>query len=480
MDESTLPDPPARARRLLGGPARVSIEVKLRTVTPILGGGAAARALDPDQPIRGSGVRGQLRFWWRALYGHACSTAAELADREAEIWGEAGADQRRRSRVDLHVSHVNMPKTAPREHPEDRSSINAERLDAYALWPARGNEKARIAIAPRWKPGISFKLRLDVDEPHVEEVTLALRAWILFGGYGSRVRRGCGSLTVEDADHATWLPKTASRAELLRTLGGLPLLDARAAGAARPTPLLQGARLLHHASMTTKAEDAWMEALGWLKDFRQQMPTRSNQPAEDFARRYPDQPPLKRAGISNWPEADKIRCLAAKLPGAPPEWQHAPRHNAAPAWPRASFGLPIIGQFQRSSRNKGPDGRLERYPRDEPPDFELRWRDAQGKDHDRLASPLILKPLPLAGGRFAPIALWLGRAYPEGGQVVLVFPKERSSRKEPIRGSEAPFDALVAEGDTPLYRPLQTAPGQGMRDVFCAWLKSTRRAQELG
>jgi CRISPR-associated protein Cmr1 len=84
---SLPPDPPPRPRRPGGGPPVKSLRVRLKTMTPILGGSSAPRELDTLEPIRAPSIRGHLRFWWRALHGHACATAAELAHRERALWG---------------------------------------------------------------------------------------------------------------------------------------------------------------------------------------------------------------------------------------------------------------------------------------------------------------------------------------------------------------------------------------------------------
>ena len=108
-----------------------------------------------------------------------------------------------------------------------------------------------------------------------------------------------------------------------------------------------------------------------------------------------------RPSISNWPEADKVRHLS--LPEGDLPWAHDPtgRHNATPAWPRAGFGLPIVGQFQMLSREKGIRWDKLSKPRTEPRDacqspnslrkeygFRRHWRSVHG-EHDRLASSLI-------------------------------------------------------------------------------------------
>jgi CRISPR-associated protein Cmr1 len=210
--------------------------------------------------------------------------------------------------------------------------------------------------------------------------------------------------------------------------------------------------------------DAWMTALHWLRDFRQLQPGSGPLGFHDtrFARDRGD----NRPGRSNWPEADKVRQLSQARGGS--TWAHAPQHNARPVWPRAGFGLPIMAQFQRTDRWT----RATYPPPGEPDDFELRWRDDKGY-HDRLASPLIVKALALADGRFVPCALWLHRAYPRNGKVML-HPKDRRSP-----GSEAGFDELVALGDEPRYawlgRPKSEVPGEHLRNAFFDWLAATYR-----
>src|SRR5690606_41287398 len=84
---------------------------------------------------------------------------------------------------------------------------------AYALWPAREEKKTNTPAAPRRKPGTQFQLTLKVfgTEQDAIEVKYALRAWILFGGYCGRTRRGLGSLTVID-NSSDWLPTASTRA----------------------------------------------------------------------------------------------------------------------------------------------------------------------------------------------------------------------------------------------------------------------------
>lgn len=441
--DATLP--PSRAR----GPGRrrehVTITVPLETITPILGGAAVPRKLDDHDPIRVPGIRGQLRFFWRALHGHQYESIKDLAAAEAELFGGVHGETPTRSQVAVWIT--SMDKDTLRKHEN-----NPTREELYALWPAASNNSNKDP-SPRWQPGIRFELALRCPVRAREEIEPTLRAWILFGGIGGRTRRGCGSITVRELERKDWLPKEITRAEFDRLLGSSAF--AAAPGKASQMPLLHGAELLFGAFQKDGCQ-SWYEAIKWLRAFRQE-PCPQGQAPKKYAR--DEKREGKRPGRSHWPEPDKIRHLRASDPTH--EWQHPPLHNDVPVWPRASFGLPIVGQFQKK------DIRGNRYARPEPEDFELRWQDKAGKTQDRLASPLILKALPLASGRYAPIALWLYRAYPDGEVVLLGRGRD----------SAAQFDQVRARGDEVRYEPLEKATS--MQKVFFEWLKATHKLKEL-
>jgi len=435
--------PTAKPRAVRGGPELRELCVRLEVVTPILGGSYQTRAIDEVDFIRAPSVRGHLRFWWRALYASQCQSAEKLYERESGLWGRAATDDGGRSAVEIRIDVDRAGSTDNSGVQLYDSRDGKATPGAYALWPARGETGTKTPPAPRRHPGTQFQLTLKVAATWEAEVKNAVRAWILFGGYGGRTRRGLGSLKVMDSP-STWLPSSATR-EALTTLFGSDIL---AAPTKTPgdVPWFGGAAI-HVGNLDHDAQKAWMTALEWLKEFRQgtsaQQGERAREPGTGKA-----QP--QRPSISNWPEADKIRHIKSK------KTAHPPRHNATAAWPRAGFGLPIIGQFQKNGRNG------ERY--DEPDGFELRWR-AGNTEHDRLASPLIVKALPLADGTFVPCALWLNRAHPVGGKVVL----------RNANNSEAPFDLLVASGDTPRFAAL--ANKQSLRQAFLDWLHAKKQTK---
>ena len=445
--------------------ARSGFSVSLRTVTPVLGGGYRARAPDDVDLIRVPTVRGHLRFWWRALVAGGFEDPVALYQAETRLWGGAGGgpDQAHATRslvvVDIEVT--------------DRGSLDEGDIDpaqtpgAYVLFPARSErprgQETRKPI-PR-RSGVAFTLTITAPADDLAIVRDAVRAWILFGGYGGRTRRGLGGLTVTGPDAATWLPvpNRPLAAELGRLFGRAVLA---AGGPARQTPMLAGATLCAIGRVEGLGVTAWLTAVDALRQFRQGSPP-NGAPVGGAAAAAPSawarqpgsgQEP-QRPSISNWPEPDKIRHLADRELGTGP-YEHTPRHNDTPVWPRAGFGLPIVGRFQtRPRRGRGPRDYRE------PPAFTLTWRERGGPLRDRLASPLIIKALPLVGDKFVAVALWLHRAWP-AGEVVMKF------RRDAVAGSAAPFDALVAPGDTPRFAAL--AGKSTLRSAFFDWLAQRR------
>lgn len=445
----TMPAPttlPVRIHRLTrSGPAIQEWSIDLDMVTPILGGAASTRDIDEIDVIRVPSLRGQLRFWWRVVHGgHLTPEQLYLAERE--IFGATTDETGGRSNIEIHVDILKRGEI-------DKSDIGLSSPGAYALWPAReARGKNPQPTAPRRLPGTRFTLHVRCLETYEQHLRNALRAMILFGGYGGRTRRGTGSFAVaRESDRALWLPESASREAFARAFGHDPF--ALSNRPADTWPVLSGAGM--RVGATTNATNAWITALDWLREFRQ----------GTYSGARVAGPDKRRPGRSNWPEPDKVRQLSGRGP-----WAHDPKHNAQPVWPRAGFGLPIVGRFQNKDRYGSP------YRPEEPRDFEIRWYDTEGKLQDRLASPLIVKALPLANGQFVPCALWLHRRYP-AGTVRLHESDSRAPR------SKADFDMLVAKGESARFWPLEQArnapQGQCLRTAFFAWLDQQKNIKVL-
>lgn len=430
-----------------------AIDLGLKTITPIMGGGAEARKVDTKQTIRVASIRGQLRMWWRALTCHTFSTSAEMQKAEAELWGgQQGRNAMLASAVAVSVKNIANAFV-------ERDNVTWKDKHFYATWPAQsfggGNP------AERWKEGLTFDLRLTGPTKYKEVLQDTLKAWILFGGYGGRVRRGMGAITISDPEIAKqWLPSNGSLNSIKSIFSTLPdWLDHQGVNQTE-TPSLYGAGLAIKETPKTNPMSLWLEAVTWLNEFRQGQPQggRSIEGAQksNYARLGAGD--ITRPSISNWPEPDKIRRLTPPARGK--EYTHPPRpeHNKTPVWPRASFGLPIQIQFQKMDRNRNRNAYTE------PGNVTL---NIDGKMEGRLASPLIIKAIAIGDGtQFVACALWLNRQFPDDKLGPAL------TRGHNTMGR---WDVLCAPGDEILYSPLKSgvdAPrGKRLRTAFMTWLK---------
>jgi CRISPR-associated protein Cmr1 len=431
-------------QRLRPSEDRITWEIPLEVVTPLYGGGARTREVDQGTPVRTPSIRGQLRFWWRALYGGSYGDAASLYARERALFGGLGKEpeQVERSRVGVEVRDL-------RRSDLTREDVTLRDPAAYALWPARATTQGgRQPPAERWAPGMGFTLMVflmpgsDVATD-CREVEGTLRAWLLFGGIGGRTRRGCGALGITDETaRAQWLPESLDPGTIRAWLS-----PGKAAGQGYPS--LAGSRVC--IGQFRLPEDAWHDSINWLRDFRQGHATRLDTADQgQYARQYPPQA-QGRAGRSRWPEPDLIRRIFAA-------YDHAPLIEDSPhVWPRAQFGLPIQFRFQNRDRN----GNF--YKNRPPPPGTLNWKDGESV-YQRLASPLIVKPVQARNGRFAASALWLKRTLPSEAMVGI-----RNKHGPDLLGP-AP---LAQMPESPLFTPLSGKPN--MEEAFMDWLQTAQR-----
>lgn len=150
------------------------------------------------------------------------------------------------------------------------------------------------------------------------------------------------------------------------------------APASRDWPMLDATVLV--GSEQPNAIAAWNQVIEQFRHFRQGVERGRNQGQQP-----------NRPGRSRYPEPEAIRTVLYN-PQTP--WQHQRmEHIPNDAFPRAELGLPIVFHFQ--GRGEPPDTVL--YPDN----------DTEGKKRERMASPLILKPLALRNGKAIPLILRL-------------------------------------------------------------------------
>lgn len=400
-------------------------EYLFEIITPVFGGGVAlnlepranVKPIDTATPIRGAAVRGQLRAWWRALYGVACGSVREMRERETALWGAASRpgsvslsivdDGLSRQEVQVFSSEPNSAgnKWNPRPLTRDGSlAYGAFPLQHKAGLNAKGDNGALQRVAGTARLVVTERNGSAAVSP---EVIDSVEAWLTFGGIGGRTRRGFGCARRVGAHDAKLF---ASELALRLPPPRLPL------------PSFKNHRLVF--GRPSPGPDAALElALSKLKAFRQ---------GEGIGRNPGSG---KHPGRSRWPEPDQIRRIQHTH-----HQNHSPQHIVR-KFPRAAFGMPIIFHFKDAA---------------DPGDSTLVPR---GKE--RLASPLRLGVTRDGERSFRPFALVLSNRevppaeirYPGASTPVetVLATAEASWHNSPLNGESDVLKAFLtffAEGTT--------------------------------
>ena len=371
-----------------------------RLITPFYGGGVEPEKADPITVIRASEIRGHLRFWWRATRGGAYKNLAEMRQREGEIFGTTTHRNKKGKTVSLHSNlTIHILSKSKARNPKSVASLDKEKL-GYVAFPLRDSLGSV-------EENVRFTIQLEYSQDRKDDVESALWAWETFGGIGARTRRGFGALCLEKINgHST---SKYTRQELISTvkkrLGSMN--DFRK----DEIPFLSSDLSKIVFLNEDNVDDAWRVLVKKLKDFRQ------------YRRKG-------TSGPSYWPEPNAIRHITGKY-----KKRSALSQSTYKEFPRAQFGLPIIFHFK---------------DKDDPFDTTL-----QGEKYERLASPLILRPVACSDGaigialildvpKFDDLRLVNDKKYLNEEVVSTISPQQ--SKKIPILNGET--DILKAFLDT--------------------------------
>lgn len=166
-------------------------EYNIEIVTPCFNAGAEQSRAE----IRVPSIRGEVRWWFRALGG--------TRDEEKELFGGVHGDPQR-SKVILRLKEPMVSDQAVNLH--DLVGRDANHPQAYLLWPLRPtrDRSQKRGMIP---PGRAFTLLCSTDarlqdDAVQQKLTSAIELWILLGSLGTRSRRGYGSIAFQEAGAA--------------------------------------------------------------------------------------------------------------------------------------------------------------------------------------------------------------------------------------------------------------------------------------
>ncbi len=421
-------------------PANIKQTRTYKLITPLFGGGAETQKPDAITTVRGSEVRGHLRFWWRATRGGQEKFEGKLEkmkEAEERIWGSAAQEGKAGpSQVKINVKLVN-PGTddQPFEVVKNRKNklISQPRNGsivpsyvAFPLQPKKEDLKQAGQKTSAVKIGVEFVLEISYPSSLGEEVEAALWAWETFGGVGGRTRRGFGALQLKEKHingkkvNFSLVNSENAEKELKNELSkyvvsgkwheGVPHLNTEM-------------KLKVTKPATSSANQAWHNLVVQYQNFRQKR--------------------NKRLGKSLWPEANELR----RRLGKPMNWTPEEVENAelVQKFPRTVFGLPM----------------LMHLPHDGDVTFTIQGRPDPETDrkYERLSSVLILKPIACSNEKAVGLAAILhAPTTPPNGLEI----------KEPMKNQD-PINWQLTRSDVGT-NPLSTVVGNEI-DVIEAFFK---------
>lgn len=389
---------------------------RYRLITPLFGGGVNPGEADPLTVIRGTTIRGHLRFWWRACRAGSFPSIEAMRQQEGEIWGSSEHPSPVSVAVSVDPGSRGDPEPAFRVAPDKKGrprSSPSSRVPAYAAFPLQPDRTQQRQMG--WQSqdvlfDVVFTLTIRYPQSLASEVEAALWAWETFGGIGARTRRGFGAVhRLDSGGEAMLLPANPQEAKAY--LRGLLQRFVQSGEGNSEVPQLSPNMLLGFTTVRSSPLETWQHLIRRYRDFRQ-------------ARHG------SRYGLSQWPEANEIRRRLNLPPRLPEDMTEG---DLVQKFPRAAFGLPIVFHLPH---DRGTPDNITLTGASDP-----RTR----LNYDRLASPLILRPLALPQGKGIGLAAILEaprtppqglvlEGVPHGDKVISDLNQDEARRVPPLAG----------------------------------------------
>ncbi|WP_230467833.1 type III-B CRISPR module RAMP protein Cmr1 [Lujinxingia vulgaris] len=207
--------------------------------TPAFIGGGDPGAKDGAE-LRLASFKGALRFWWRAtMAGEVGNNVDELHRREAELFGASaggpGGGGQSAVRMFLEVSDKPKPVEVGDVLKDGRTTVGSgARYLGYGVMTAFGKDSGKLTRACLPAPfefTVQMRLKPTIRSRRAE-LERAIKVMGLFGGLGSKSRKGYGSLTLmslkRKGDGEVWTAPTTTD-EFLEAITTLKLSPLRGA-----------------------------------------------------------------------------------------------------------------------------------------------------------------------------------------------------------------------------------------------------------
>lgn len=180
----------------------IELEAKFRVVTPLFMSGSDKF----EAELRVPSIKGVLRFWWRALAMGRLGSLSKVKEDESRIFGSAGNDVGQ-ARVHLKLK---LPENVGQYKDPILKYANGETVGPGARYLGYGVIEAVPSRKRKTKEGqilrsclkypfegtLNILVRNGTSNDDVKSVASAVIAMGIFGGLGSRSRKGYGSFNL--------------------------------------------------------------------------------------------------------------------------------------------------------------------------------------------------------------------------------------------------------------------------------------------
>jgi len=187
----------------------ITKEYDLEVVTPMFLAGADQN----NAEIRAASIKGQLRWWWRAINGNL--PLRDLKKGEEDIFGSTS----KRSSFSIFISNQkikimnqNLPSGTKVNYRSHGRFISIIDYLAFGIAVYDKKVKGNVYTRPHIAPGSTFKIKfIFYDDSKMNEIDNAFKYFIQFGGLGSKSRNGFGSLSLINDLPQNQIPKNGER-----------------------------------------------------------------------------------------------------------------------------------------------------------------------------------------------------------------------------------------------------------------------------